>query len=61
MNPGRQEKLYKVYDDYGGILLVTSSRQIASWYQYIYRKDKRKITEKINIDSDNLPFKNYSF
>tara|TARA_E500000178_G_C16981539_1_gene736041 strand:- start:1586 stop:1783 length:198 start_codon:yes stop_codon:yes gene_type:complete len=63
MIPGKQQEIFKVYDSWGTILLTTSSRFLASWYQNIYNKRQRKrntkisIDEKINVSFEDVPFK----
>ena len=51
-------KKFNVYNEYGDILLVTSSRYIASWYQSMYNmKESSKLFRiKVGHESNTEPF-----
>ena len=53
MIPGKQQQIFKVYDSWGTILLTTSSRYLASWYQNIYNKKQRERNTRISIYGDD--------
>ena len=42
-------KKFNVYNEYGDILLVTSSRYIASWYQTMYNMKESPKLFKIKV------------
>ena len=42
-------KKFNVYNEYGDILLVTSSKYIASWYQSMYNKKDSPRLYKIHV------------
>lgn len=46
-------KKYNVYNQYGNILLITSSKYIANWYQTMYNEKEAPRLYKIHVGNEH--------